>query len=232
MCLHRKKVGLFLFSFLFSVSRNKNDRLQSDQHNVSTTQLILCIMAPTTFRNMATILILCSVLTSALCCDWLTHYNDLRNSSLVLVRSMKCPIATTTHLRFRDSLYKVMKTREENSQLRFIRCSLAHIYNLYRHGNTSAACWDAGKTTNFLESINRQILELDECVKSTHNKTTSKRYEVYEKQLKRYYRKLENNTLLHPGGTDGWEMLRRETEQDLIRLDQLGNRIKARRGQH
>ncbi|XP_014855255.1 PREDICTED: interferon a3-like [Poecilia mexicana] len=188
-------------------------------------------MDPTTFRNMATILILCSALTSALCCDWLTHYNDLRNSTLVRVRSMKCPIATTTPLRFRDRLYKDMKTREETAQLHFIRGSLVQIYNLYRRGNTSTAGWDAWKTTDFLESINRQILELNECVKSTHNEATSK-HEVYEKKMKRYYRYLENNTLLHPGGRDGWEMLRRETEQNLIRLDLLGNLIKDRRGQH
>uniref|UniRef100_A0A3P9P7Q1 Uncharacterized protein n=1 Tax=Poecilia reticulata TaxID=8081 RepID=A0A3P9P7Q1_POERE len=175
-------------------------------------------MAPTTFRNMATILILCSVLTSALCCDWLTHYNDLRNSSLVLVRSM---VSTDMGPKgpFRADDRIISCGLDENSQLRFIRCSLAHIYNLYRHGNTSAACWDAGKTTNFLESINRQILELDECVSAAGTAP-----QLVTCVLTR--------VLLLQGGTDGWEMLRRETEQDLIRLDQLGNRIKARRGQH
>ncbi|XP_032443220.1 interferon a3-like, partial [Xiphophorus hellerii] len=209
-----------------------NDRLQSDQHNISTTRLILCIMALIMFRSTAPILFFCSVLTFAHCCDWLSHYNDLRNSTLVLIDSLKTPITTTTRLPFRGRLYKKMYGRKENSQLRFIRDSLEQIYNLYRHGDTSAAGWDDGKTTNFLESINRQIVELNECVKSTHNETTSKPYEVYEKKLKRYYQNLKNHTLLDLGGRDGWEMLRRATEQNLIQLEQLGNRIKANRGQH
>uniref|UniRef100_A0A3B3V9L6 Uncharacterized protein n=1 Tax=Poecilia latipinna TaxID=48699 RepID=A0A3B3V9L6_9TELE len=125
--------------------------------------------------NMATILILCSALTSALCCDWLTHYNDLRNSTLVRVsQSESC----SSHLSL---------CFQENFQLRFIRDSLVQIYNLYRRGNTSTAGWDAWKTTDFLESINRQFMELNECV---------------SKKLKRYYRYLENNTLLHPVSTN------------------------------
>ncbi|XP_043956080.1 interferon a3-like [Gambusia affinis] len=178
------------------------------------------------FGITAPVLVLCSVLTSALCCDWLSHYNDLRNSSLVLIDSMGGPFTTTTRLRIPDKLYKELMRREENFQLRFIRDSMEQIYNLYRHGNTSAAGWDAGKTNNFLESINRQIVELNECVESTHNEKTSKHY---EKRLKNYYQNLRKHTL---GSGDDWEMLRKATKQNLIRLEMLGNRIKANRGQH
>lgn len=86
---NKKESGTFSpfhFSFL---SAGINVRLRSEQHNVSTTtQLILCIKDLIMFGITAPVLVLCSVLTSALCCDWLSHYNDLRNSSLVLIDSM------------------------------------------------------------------------------------------------------------------------------------------------
>uniref|UniRef100_A0A3B5MWZ1 Uncharacterized protein n=1 Tax=Xiphophorus couchianus TaxID=32473 RepID=A0A3B5MWZ1_9TELE len=163
------------------------------------------------------------VLTFAHCCDWLSHYNDLRNSTLVLIDSLvstdmgQISTTTTTRLPFRGTLYKKMYGRE-NSQLRFIRDSLEQIYNLYRHGDMSAAGWDDGKTTNFLESINRQIVELNECVSAL--------------QLELRLTGVLTRVLLLQGGRDGWEMLRRATEQNLIQLEQLGNRIKANRGQH
>jgi len=40
------------------------------------------------FSHTGPLLVLCSVLTSALCCDWLTDYSDLRNSSVNLVELM------------------------------------------------------------------------------------------------------------------------------------------------
>lgn len=38
--------------------------------------------------------------------------------------------------------------------------------------------------------------------------------------------------LVLQGSGDDWEMLRKATKQNLIRLEMLGNRIKANRGQH
>ncbi|MEQ2182835.1 hypothetical protein GOODEAATRI_026336, partial [Goodea atripinnis] len=102
---------------------------------------LITIMDLIGFRSMASLFILCSVLTSALCCDWLNHYSDLRNSSIVLIESMA------------------------NSKLLFIRECLEQIYGLYRHNDgVLPAAWDSVKTSDFLESINRQIVELDECV--------------------------------------------------------------------
>lgn len=51
-------------------------------------------------------------------------------------------------------------------QLLFIRDSMKQIFDLYRYSNVSSASWDPVKTQNFLESINRQIQELNRCVSS------------------------------------------------------------------
>uniref|UniRef100_A0A3B5RBV8 Uncharacterized protein n=1 Tax=Xiphophorus maculatus TaxID=8083 RepID=A0A3B5RBV8_XIPMA len=167
------------------------------------------------FRGTAPILFFCSVLTFAHCCDWLSHYNDLRNSTLVLIDSL---VSTGSVGQSESCSSHLSLCFQENSQLRFIRDSLEQIYNLYRHGDMSAAGWDDGKTTNFLESINRQIVELHECVSAL--------------QLELRLTGVLTRVLLLQGGRDGWEMLRRATEQNLIQLEQLGNRIKANRGQH
>uniref|UniRef100_A0A3B4GP98 Interferon a3-like n=2 Tax=Haplochromini TaxID=319058 RepID=A0A3B4GP98_9CICH len=111
--------------------------------------------------------ILCGTLTSALCCDWLTHYK---------YRSLNCAVSlfqgdqlTEQHssvhpVRFPKHLYKQIKNSEVDSKLVFIRDSLQLIFCLYRHDNLSAAPWGADKTEGFLTVIHRQIMELSACV--------------------------------------------------------------------
>ncbi|XP_047212408.1 interferon a3-like [Girardinichthys multiradiatus] len=154
------------------------------------------------FRSMASLFILCSVLTSALCCDWLNHYSDLRNSSIVLIESMA------------------------NSKLLFIRDCLEQIYDLYRHNDGMLpAAWDSVKTTDFLESINRQIVELDKCVSAMQ--LHRYRDPSWTLNVRHCFKDLKNQTLDRYGGSrDGWELLRRETKPHLIRLDLLGNQFK------
>ncbi|XP_017260009.1 interferon a3-like [Kryptolebias marmoratus] len=138
------------------------------------------------FWTTGTIFIFCSALSSALCCDWFTHYSDLRNSSMTLIEVMggdftneQCPVA------FPYNLYKKMEKRNMESQLLFIRNSLKQIYDLYRYGNLSSTAWDFVKTLDFLESVNRQIKELDSCDSS------SACWEIIRKETKRHLDQLD-----------------------------------------
>ncbi|KAM4534582.1 interferon a3-like [Fundulus diaphanus] len=179
-------------------------------------------MALIMFRIRVSVFFLCSVLTSALCCDWLSHHSHLRNTSMVLIKDMGGPFndSQTSPMRFPYNLYKMTERREVNSQLLFIRDSLKHIYDLYRY-NALPAAWDAVKTKDFLESINRQIVELDQCVESGHK-------EKLNKKLKRYYKQLKNRIQNQNGDSSkGWELLRNETKNHLLRLDMLGNLLQA-----
>uniref|UniRef100_A0A3Q2PE48 Uncharacterized protein n=1 Tax=Fundulus heteroclitus TaxID=8078 RepID=A0A3Q2PE48_FUNHE len=174
---------------------------------------MLTITALIMFRIMASIFFLCSVLTSALCCDWLSHHSHLRNTSMVLIKEMVK--SCSSHLSVRLQV---------NSQLLFIRDSLRHIYDLYRY-NALPADWDAVKTKDFLESINRQIVELDQCVTSAAQTQPALKL---NKKLKRYYKLLKNRIQNQYGNSkDGWELLRNETKNHLLRLDLLGNLLQA-----
>uniref|UniRef100_A0A3Q1FKL7 Uncharacterized protein n=1 Tax=Acanthochromis polyacanthus TaxID=80966 RepID=A0A3Q1FKL7_9TELE len=96
------------------------------------------------FIMLCRLVVLCSVLSSVLCCDWLSHYN-LRNESLRLVELM-------------------VITERLQSQLVFIRDSLSLISSLYQHDNVSSAAWSADKTETFRINIHRQTEELSHCV--------------------------------------------------------------------
>uniref|UniRef100_A0A3Q3A0Y7 Interferon a3-like n=1 Tax=Kryptolebias marmoratus TaxID=37003 RepID=A0A3Q3A0Y7_KRYMA len=165
------------------------------------------------FWTTGTIFIFCSALSSALCCDWFTHYSDLRNSSMTLIEVMggdftneQCPVA------FPYNLYKKMEKRNMESQLLFIRNSLKQIYDLYRYGNLSSTAWDFVKTLDFLESVNRQIKELDSCVTNSG--------------MANYFRNLKNVTLQQTDSSSAcWEIIRKETKRHLDQLDLLGNRL-------
>ncbi|MEQ2210507.1 hypothetical protein XENOCAPTIV_014590 [Xenoophorus captivus] len=179
------------------------------------------------FRSMASLFILCSVLTSALCCDWLNHYSDLRNSSIVLIESMGGPFTdSSSQVTFPYKLYTRMSKKKANSKLLFIRDCLEQIYGLYRHNDgVLPAAWDSVKTSDFLESINRQIVELDECVSALQ--LHRHRDPSWTLNVRRCFKDLKNQTLDRYGGSrDGWELLRRETKPHLIRLDLLGNQFK------
>uniref|UniRef100_A0A3Q2FDC7 Uncharacterized protein n=1 Tax=Cyprinodon variegatus TaxID=28743 RepID=A0A3Q2FDC7_CYPVA len=141
-------------------------------------------------QSTTSIFFFCRVLTLAVCCDWLTHYSHLRNSSMVLIEVMGGPLTNqTSPVEFPYNLYKRMMNRQVKSQLLFIRDSMTQIYDLYRYNDMSLAAWDSVKTTDFLESIHRQIRELDECVKPTRKSPN-------KLQLRIYYNNLKNQTLL------------------------------------
>ncbi|XP_072224763.1 interferon a3-like [Leuresthes tenuis] len=171
------------------------------------------------FSHTGPLLALCSVLTSALCCDWLTEYSDLRNSSVTLVELMGGAFTDQeSPVPFPYKLYAQVEKKGLESQLLFIRDSLEQIYLLFRSNNHSSANWDTRKTTQFLESLHRQVVELSSCVPKKRT----------DSRLRNYYRRLKNSTLSCPGGSAAsWELLRRETKDHLDRLDLLGNLVKA-----
>ncbi|XP_075310701.1 interferon a3-like [Odontesthes bonariensis] len=169
------------------------------------------------FSHTGPLLVLCAVLTSALCCDWLTEYSDLRNSSVTLVELMGGAFTdqeSPSPVPFPYKLYAQVEKKGVQSQLLFIRDSLQQIYLLFSSSSLSSTGWDAVKTTQFLESLHRQVEELSSCV-SLHQQTNSR--------LKKYYRRLKNST---GGSAASWELLRRETKDHLDRLDLLGNLVK------
>uniref|UniRef100_A0A669ECV8 Uncharacterized protein n=1 Tax=Oreochromis niloticus TaxID=8128 RepID=A0A669ECV8_ORENI len=159
--------------------------------------------------------VLCGALTSALCCDWLTHYKqpmkEARSCSSLFQGDQLTEQHPSVHpVRFPKHLYKQMRNSEVESKLVFIRDSLQLIFCLYRHDNLSAAPWGADKTEGFLTVIHRQITELSACV-STNSPANS--------TLRSYYRTLANSTLSCSGcSTASWQLLRKETK---LRLDQL-----------
>nr|XP_020477318.1 interferon a3-like [Monopterus albus] len=133
------------------------------------------------------VLILCTVLTPALCRDCLSHYGHYSNISLTLIHNMGGPMTQEDGpVPFPEKLYRHIRKAEVETQLIFIRDSLMEIASLYRHGNWSSVTWDAIKTTGFLSSIHRQIDELNKCVltkKSAGSKVSN------------YYRRLHRFTL-------------------------------------
>ncbi|XP_070408764.1 interferon phi 1 [Nothobranchius furzeri] len=108
---------------------------------------------------------------------------------------------------FPYKMYKRVEKREVESQLGFIRDSLKEIFHLYRYDNLSSTSWDPVKTMLFLESINRQIYELNSCIKLKQQSN---------KTLTRYYRKLKNTIQSCSDGRSAfWELLRKKTKHHL-----------------
>uniref|UniRef100_A0A3Q2C8J3 Uncharacterized protein n=1 Tax=Cyprinodon variegatus TaxID=28743 RepID=A0A3Q2C8J3_CYPVA len=165
-----------------------------------------------------------TVLTLAVCCDWLTHYSHLRNSSMVLIEVMGGPLTNqTSPVEFPYNLYKRMMNRQVSDlRLLFIRDSMTQIYDLYRYNDMSLAAWDSVKTTDFLESIHRQIRELDECDLLQQLKEPDPAGESQHLIVV-----LTKVLFLQGGSKDGWEIVRKETKKHLTRLDRLGNLVLA-----
>uniref|UniRef100_A0A3B4GNT4 Interferon a3-like n=1 Tax=Pundamilia nyererei TaxID=303518 RepID=A0A3B4GNT4_9CICH len=144
--------------------------------------------------------ILCGTLTSALCCDWLTHYKAPMEEARGFLTRMVSTDACSSPLSL---------SLQVDSKLVFIRDSLQLIFCLYRHDNLSAAPWGADKTEGFLTVIHRQIMELSACV-STNSPANSR--------LRSYYRTLANILCVQGCSTASWQLLRKETK---LRLEQL-----------
>uniref|UniRef100_A0A3P8SKN4 Ciliary neurotrophic factor n=1 Tax=Amphiprion percula TaxID=161767 RepID=A0A3P8SKN4_AMPPE len=159
------------------------------------------------------LVVFCSVLTSVLCCDWLTHYN-LRNESLRLVHRDIRGIHIFTHLHAvmsanrRATAHTCLCVQVE-SQLVFIRDSLRLISRLYQHDNVSSAAWSADKTETFRINIHRQTEELSHCVST----------------LKYFYIKLLTVVLCPQVGTASWEVLMAETKVHLEQVELLAASI-------
>nr|XP_046270595.1 interferon a3-like [Scatophagus argus]XP_046272377.1 interferon a3-like [Scatophagus argus] len=173
------------------------------------------------FSWTSLLFILCSALTPALCCDWLSHYGHLSNTSLTLIRLMGGQLTQQeSPVSFPFKLYERVHKEEVKSQLAFIRDSLELISGLYRHDNLSSVTWDTDKTDHFLMSIDRQTEELNTCV-PTNRPADSK--------LRKYYRRLVRSTLCRTGGSPAsWELIRKETKEHLQQLDLLVSSIRRR----
>ncbi|XP_071319983.1 interferon a3-like isoform X2 [Trachinotus anak] len=163
--------------------------------------------------------ILCSVLSPALCCDWLRHYGHYSNISLTLIRLMGGQLTEEeSPVSFPYKLYKHIRNTEVGSQVVFIRDSLVQISDLYRHDNLSFVTWDTDNTNRFRMSIDRQIDSLNTCVRTNKQVDNS---------LRNYYRRLRARTLNRTGGSPGsWELIRKETQLHLEQLDLLVNSIR------
>ncbi|XP_045894751.1 interferon a3-like isoform X2 [Micropterus dolomieu] len=170
--------------------------------------------------SWTSLLFLLCPLTSALGCDWLTHYGHASNISRTHAEHMggqltkeECPVS------FPYKLYEQIRTTKVESQLVFIRDSLKLIFGLYRHNNISSVTWDTKETEHFLVCVYRQIEELDSCVSTTM---------PGDVKLRRYYRRLARRTLHCTGGSaESWELIRKETINHLQQLELLVNAIVA-----
>ncbi|XP_034567826.1 interferon phi 1 [Notolabrus celidotus] len=165
-------------------------------------------------------LVLCSVLTPALCCNWIKHFGHLNGESLKLIKDMGGPLTEEqSPVPFPYRLYTRIQKEEVQSQLVFIRDSLKMISDLYSHDNLTPVTWDKVKLEHFLSSIHRQTVELNRCV------PPSKRV---NRKLRNYYRRLTRCTLDRTCcSAASWELIRKETKQHLGHLDLLMNPIKA-----
>ncbi|XP_033181988.1 interferon phi 1 [Anabas testudineus] len=176
--------------------------------------------------------VLCSVLTPALCCNWLKHYHHHSNNSLTLIRLMGGPLMDVmSPVPFPYKFYKdIRNTNEVKTQLVFVRDSLKHIFELYHRGNLSSVAWDTNHTHPFLQSIHRQTDELSQCV-SKH--ITLQLLLVFSLQLPLYlipneqiycmYRDVVITPVLFVQGwsSGSWELIRKETKRHLDHLDLL-----------
>uniref|UniRef100_A0A3B4WSS9 Uncharacterized protein n=1 Tax=Seriola lalandi dorsalis TaxID=1841481 RepID=A0A3B4WSS9_SERLL len=115
--------------------------------------------------SWTSLLVLCSVLSPALCCDWLRHYGHYSNISLTLIRLMGGQLTEQdSPVSFPYKFYKHIRNSEVRSKVVFIRDSLVQISDLYRHDNLSSVTWDMDNTNRFRMSIDRQIDGLNTCV--------------------------------------------------------------------
>uniref|UniRef100_A0A3Q3GML8 Uncharacterized protein n=1 Tax=Labrus bergylta TaxID=56723 RepID=A0A3Q3GML8_9LABR len=104
-------------------------------------------------------LVLCSVLTPNLCCDWVKRFGHLNGQSLDAIEHMGGPLTEEKGpVLFPNSLYKRIR------KLVFIRDSLKLISDLYRHDNLTSVTWDVKKLVEFQAIIHRQVEELNTCV--------------------------------------------------------------------
>ncbi|XP_023255101.1 interferon a3-like [Seriola lalandi dorsalis] len=170
--------------------------------------------------SWTSLLVLCSVLSPALCCDWLRHYGHYSNISLTLIRLMGGQLTEQdSPVSFPYKFYKHIRNSEVRSKVVFIRDSLVQISDLYRHDNLSSVTWDMDNTNRFRMSIDRQIDGLNTCVSTEQRADNS---------LRKYYRRLRTSTLDRTGaGPASWELIRKETLLHLDQLDLLVNSIRS-----
>ncbi|XP_034566443.1 interferon a3-like [Notolabrus celidotus] len=200
--------------------------------------------------------VLCSVLTPALCCDWVRHFGRLNGESLNLIQNMGGPLTEQqSPVPFPYRLYEHIHKEKVEAQLVFIRDSLIMISDLYDHDNLTSVTWNNITMEHFLSNIHRQTVELNSCVSSNRqvnltsvtckNNTVKDSLENVTRQtedlnrcvllkkgvdhkLRNYYRRLTRRTLDHTGGSAAsWELIRKETKQHLGHLDVLMNSITA-----
>ncbi|XP_036945276.1 interferon a3-like isoform X1 [Acanthopagrus latus] len=193
----------------------------TDPQQSTTTIIIIIIIIIIMFSWTSLLFVLCSSLTPVLCCDWLTQYTHLSNTSLNHIRRMGGQLTyQQSPVPFPDKLYRRIWMAKVESQLVFVRDSLELISDLYQHDNLSSATWDTIETEHFLTVIDRQIDGLNTCV-STNSSADSR--------LRKYYRRLETCTVYRTGGsTVSWELIRKETKLHLERLHMLVASIRRR----
>uniref|UniRef100_A0A3B4VPQ9 Interferon a3-like n=1 Tax=Seriola dumerili TaxID=41447 RepID=A0A3B4VPQ9_SERDU len=168
--------------------------------------------------SWTSLLVLCSVLSPALCCDWLRHYGHYSNISLTLIRLMAGQLTEQdSPVSFPYKFYKHIRNSEVRSKVVFIRDSLVQISDLYRHDNLSSVSWDIDNTNRFRMSIDRQIDGLNTCVILC----------VLTLVLIVVLCVLTVVLCVQGAGPASWELIRKETQLHLDQLDLLVNSIRS-----
>ncbi|XP_060883000.1 interferon phi 1 [Labrus mixtus] len=192
-------------------------------------------------RLTCLLVVLCSVLTPTLGCDWISRrFGHLSGLSLDLIQHMGGPLTKQpSPVRFPDRLYSRVREAEVESQLVFIRDSLDLISGLYHHDNLTSVTWNTKKLEDFQAIIHRQAEELSQCVTANNfilvaTVSSSRRVAVKLRNCnRRLTRRILDRTLLtvslcvQGGSTASWELIRKETKLNLDHLDVLVNLIKA-----
>ncbi|KAK5856885.1 hypothetical protein PBY51_008447 [Eleginops maclovinus] len=164
------------------------------------------------------LLVLSALLTSALCCDWLSHYSQMSGESLKLIKSMGGPLTDERPVPFPNKLYSRIRRVPVHSQLAFVEETLTLMAQLFDNANMSTAGWNQTSTDKFLMTIERQRDDISSCIPSKTSAVAG---------LQRYFRRLEKVTLLHTGASRGaWEQVRRESWAHLVQLDVLVQQIR------
>uniref|UniRef100_A0A4W5N9L8 Uncharacterized protein n=1 Tax=Hucho hucho TaxID=62062 RepID=A0A4W5N9L8_9TELE len=132
-------------------------------------------------------LILCSMQSVCLCCDWIRHhYGHLSAEYLSLLDQMGGDITEQdAPVFFPDLLYRRIELAEFEDKVRFRNETIYQITKLF-DGNMKAVTWDKTKLDDFLNILERQFENLKSCVSPAKKP---------ERRLKRYFKKLNRKVL-------------------------------------
>ncbi|KAM8823891.1 interferon phi 1 [Synchiropus picturatus] len=139
------------------------------------------------------------------CCDWLRHASRLSEEALKSLKLMGRPLTVTDcPVPFPHRMYSRVQRLQVQPQLFFIKENLRILSDVYLHGNYSLE--NDNKTTPFLQILEVEIFELNQCVSS----------EAAKKGVRRFLHRLKKRLKRFKNAS--WDRLRCETKSQLQRL--------------